>query len=309
MRKAGARGHAVRGRRGWALVALAVIACGVGAVAIVRSSWFRGREAVDQRAKARETEEAVRQGQIAFTTLPMVPLGSIASLGELHASLVEAGAAAKEGGSTDRDDLTKRKLVELAAEFIYFRFVLSSPEAYRAWRQSSGYRLKDAETLRREGVATDYEHWFDEPYPGDDRLVEVFDRLWAATLDAKDERSRPVGIAQGASGVEVALGAMDRAWERPMPMLSGELSERVWQGLRSGQLGRDWWRDPNGGIRGELQHRESVPVAVVGVIVEMKAGDRYPFTFTYYRDVKGKWWLWRVNVLNFPSDRFVQIEI
>ena len=288
---------------------IAVIVCGFGVVTVIRLSWRGDPEVIEERAAVHAADRAVRLGQEAFETLSMRPLGSISSLPELQVHLTDACMAPGENGSTIKDEAATANLVRLTAEFIYYRFMQGSPEAYRAWRLSTGYRMKDAEALRREGVAADYEHWLGEPYPGDERVLEVFDGLWAATLRAKDERSRPVGIAQDSAGVEVALGVMDRAWECPMPTLSGELPEGAWQGLRSAQLGRDWWRDPNDGIRGALQQRASVPVAVVGVIVDMKTGDRYPFTFTYYRDATGKWWLWRVNVLNSPLDRFVQIEI
>lgn len=255
-----------------------------------------------QRDMERDTVAAIEEGQEAFAELAMTPLASFGSSADALAHLAAAAPRAPEE-SESRD-----VLLEKVADLVYYHFVQGSPATYRAWRESQGYRFKDAESMRRESIDRDYEHWFDEPYPGNGRLVDVFDRLWTATLSVRDERSRPVAMATDGAGVAMSFGVLDREERNAPPTLSGALPSRVWEGRRQAALGRIWWTDPNGGIHRERQHRASVPIAVVGVVLEMKAGDRYPLSFTFYQDAAGSWWLWRVNVHNFPVDRFVQLE-
>jgi len=298
--------------RTWARVAaIAGIAVLVGIVAVFRAHGLRSAEARARLQHVREVERAIAEGQRVFRALPVSPLDSFGSAAEVEAHLRAAIPAATDGrvSPSAQDAVLKQ-----AAELVFLHFVHGSPAEYREWRQARGYKLRDAASMRRYAVASDYEYWFKEPYPGDEHLVEVFDRLWEATLSARGGRSRPVAIASGSGGIQVAFGRLDRAGLDPPPEWFVESPKEAWEGTEAwegkqqGLLGRDWWTDPNGGIREELRRRPSVSIAVIRFIMEMSAGDRYPISFTFYQSGDGSWWLWRVNAHNVAADRLVQLE-
>ncbi|MCE7970101.1 MAG: hypothetical protein DYG93_00275 [Leptolyngbya sp. PLA2] len=207
--------------------------------------------------------------------------------------------------AADNDTL---RLINLTGDTIYFRLIQQSPEAYRAWRESSGYVFRDAAAMRRELVPQDYEFLFQESYPGDDHIVSVFDRLWTVARDRFNGAAMPVALPAEGTGLAIAFGQIEFGQEIRLPVLSGTLPGDVWMG-RS-QIGfRNWWSDPEGGAMQALQRHGRLRVALVGVILELQSGERYPFSFLYYQVPSGEWWLWRMNVLNTTPERGVMFEL
>lgn len=292
----------------------AVLAVGsiVGLFTVIRSQGLRSEEAAQRRDFERQRDDAIAAGQRAYRQIGMRQLRELASAGDLVTMLQEAGGDKTDApaAAAERDALLKH-----AGEFLYYRFVQPSPQAYRQWREANGYRFRDPEALRAGGLEAEYAYWFDEPYPGDPHFVEVFDRMWEGSLGFRGGRSRPVALAMERSGVEVAFGQVDITWAEGFPRLSGEYDAETWHGLQQVALARDWWTDPHGGIHEELHRSESVErgarvrIALVGVVMEMLEGDRYPITLTFYQDDSGNWWLWRMNALNVAMERLVQLEI
>lgn len=282
--------------------AVVIVAVAVGAATTLRAFRLRSSALQAQREAERQVARAIDEGQRAFRSVTTAPLSSLASVDALRDHLLSLV------GPLGSDAAAAPALLGQVAEVIYFRFLQDSPGAYRRWREGAGYRMRDPASMRREGVATDYEYWFKEPYPGDERVDDVFDRLWTATLRLRNEASRPVAIASDGGGVAIAFATMDRAEQSPAPVLSGAVPAEHWEGRQQVALSRNWWVDANGGLLEERRRTWTVPIAIVGVILEMKAGDRYPFSFSFYQDSEGRWWLWRVNVQNVDEDRLVQLE-
>lgn len=278
------------------------VGCAVALLAFLRAHVLRSDAVASQLAMEREIRRTVDEGQESFRRIQTVALNSLDSAEAVRTCLLAQLSPARESVSKD-----ERVLIEEAADVIYYRFAQRSPSVYRDWRSSAGYRLKDGGSMRRLGTQVDYEFLLKRPYPGDDHIVQVFEDLWPLVFERDDGSSVPVAVATDNVGVEVAFGELDVAGLAAPPQLAGVMPASVWNGRM--QVGfRNWWDDPNGGFQEELQRRGVLPVAYVGIVLELKPGDRYPFAFSFYQDARGEWWLWRVNALNIVNDRLVMIE-
>lgn len=293
--------------RYWKPVLAVAVFAAVAGVTTLRA-WRQHSESLRTAALARrEVTDAVEEGQRAFRVVPMLALTALASPAAVRGRIEQAftASASSEDRITarDRDDLASQ-----TAELLYYRFAQPEPGAYRDWRVSRGYRLRDGAALRREMIDSDYERVVMHAYPGDESLAECFDGLWVGSLTyERGSGSRPTAISADGSGLAVAFGRMDASGECAGLTLSGALPASAWHGRN--QVGfRNWWTDPHGGVTRQLHKRKALPVALVGVIVEMAGGDRYPLTLSYYRDSDGKWWLWRIGINNAIPERLVLLE-
>jgi hypothetical protein len=287
----------------WSAVAIGSI---VVAATTIRGFFIQSDVERVQRERQREVATAIAQGQRAYRTVQMEPLQEVDSPEALRSRFLAMWNLQATASRLSRTEA--ETLLSLAAELVYYRFVQESHEVYVQQFLSWGYRMKDPAELRRAFVHKDFEHLFGERYPGDDHLEHIFQRMWMANRIAWGGNSRPRALASGPEGLAIGVGWLDRGEQLEQPRLSGPLSEEYWHGLTQGGL-RLWWADPRGGVREELRRQERVPIAMVGVLMEFPGGDRYPFTISFYRDRKGKWWIWRLNILNVAPDRFVMIEI
>lgn len=243
-----------------------------------------------------ERRRVMDEGQSVYATIDATPLATFTTPAEVVQTF---------GSHLDLDPQSDgpADAANHVAELVYYRFLQESPSAYRSWMESRGYTLKPAAVIKPKD---EYEFFLDEPYPGDEPTERVFDDLWRETLAAGDGRSRPVAIADEQRGFTVVTGDTD-ATGHHVPQLSGDLGE-YWEGKQGVALARLWWADPNGGIVNFVREHGTVHVAVVGFVMEMKGGDRYPFSMSLYRDHHGDWWVWRINVHNVATDRLYQLE-
>lgn len=289
-------------------VLLAAAALGVGVCAVTVYRVYGKRSESERFAAEREQRIAasVAAGREAYRAVETTPLESFASPSELGAHLLHVAAADPAAGAGDPD---AREFIDQAADLIFHRFIQPSPAEYRRWMESLGYEMQPAEHMRlRERAGAAYEFRFNEPWPGDDKLAEAFDRLWSLTRELDNGRSLPVRVSASPGSVAFVRGTMDLSHEDAhLRLSSSALPPEAWHGEVS--IGfRNWWRPRGGSLKDELTNRGEVPVAYLGVIMEFPPGDRYPVQFSYYQDSSGRWWLWRTNVMNVPIERLSMIE-
>lgn len=303
------------------LVAVGVVATSAGVFATMRGCELRSAENSRLAAQRASVLAAVEGAQAAFAGLAMTPMSD---LGE--AMRVRQVLDACPVPTDARLAHEARLLLESAAEVLARRFGQDDPEVYAAWRDSAGYRLRDAESLRRSGVDADYALFVtgarvsvsegaaratsDSPGAEADPRAK-FAGLWRAIGALPIARaSMPVAMATESAGMAVAFGevvASEGSQESAYPRLEGALAHELWAG--KAQAGaRAWWTPPAGGLKSFLATHGRARLGAVGVIVESREAGRFPLSLSFYQDERGRWWLWRLNVHNVDPSSIVQID-
>ena len=282
----------------------AIAICVAAAVALttyIRAGMLHRDTAAEQTSRELQIVADIAEGQREFRRLRVIPLDTL-TRDELRAHLESIAGGAP---SFEIDPASRRLLLDAASDLLFHRYMQRSPEVYRQWRVAGGFRFKSMQALNAAGVPFHYKFFFGEPFPGESRLAESFDRMWSSSLAA--DRDRPSAVAAESGGIAVAFSEADQTQNSAPPVLAGQFPPEIWHGSR--QVGhRFWWDDPNGGVKGELAERTRVRTAILAVVLEFGEGDRYPLALSFYQDSVGNWWLWRVNVLNVASDRFRIVE-
>lgn len=282
---------------------LAVLVCGVVVwyftTAQVREDRAAAAQAITDRRDA--IRNAVSDGQRAYSKLEMKPLSAFSTSTELVEHF--------ESHANDADPEQSKAALKHAAEFLYYRLLQPSPAEYRSWRESYGYDMRPISEMGR--VDRLYSRILKRQMPPDDPTTQVddiaiFDEMWQAILLAEKGKARPVALVDESSGLEVVQQTVDSTWSN-MPVLSGELGFETWNGVHGVGFGRNWWRAPDGGINELMQREKQADVILIGFIMEMEAGDRYPFSMTLFR-TDGKWWIWRLNAHNVEYGRLLGWE-
>lgn len=290
----------------WRIITLA------GAIGLCALVWFLTTKtlnrtyAENERAKAakeRETQKIISESQREYASIPMTSLGAFAAPGDVvrHISTHTHDADLQDSEADGQE-----AALQHAAEFIYYRVIQDSPEDYRAWRTAYGYSMKPIADMGRVDLV--YKRLFGEDLPEDDPAttvddVKIFDDMWSRVLVTEDGKARPVGIPDHAAGFDVAIGDVDLTWST-VPTLSGQLGQELWQGGQSLGFGRNWWTSPARTVHEILKDEGQATLAIVGVVLEMQAGDRYPFSITMYQS-DGTWWIWRLNAYNVEHGRLL----
>ncbi|MEZ6243935.1 MAG: hypothetical protein R3B57_12935 [Phycisphaerales bacterium] len=245
----------------------------------------------------------VKAGRKVYAKIPMTPLESFTSAEELRQSLLDI----VEGSEADAS--ASEQIIAQAADLVYYRFCQSSPEEYAASRERWGYRRFSTAEMRRRMVAEDYELIFHEPYPGDDKIEEVYRRLWQSSVERDGGVSRVVKMSATGMGAEIAFqDGMCLENMGDWPRLSGELGEDVWHGGGSGAC-RSWFVAPQGilpeGIRASGRCARA---ALLGIVIEAENGVRYPIMMTLYQLKPGEpWWIAAFGRMNAdPSQPIVE---
>lgn len=184
-------------------------------------------------------------------------------------------------------DQDLQAIILATSEFLHYRFGQPSANDYVQWRRGRGERLKNISELRGLWlIDADYEAVFKEPYPCDDRIMEVFERFWHAGTDLipgstiTEIAADPVGVCVRA----VRMGPGD-----PWPLLECELTSELWHGYVVNNK-RNWWQGPTDA--NELRRRHAfLDVIVLGLVVRMDNGDRVPWHFTWHKDPSAKIWV------------------
>jgi hypothetical protein len=279
------------------------IASGAALLGLHRAGLVRPRSSTLDETALRATPFA--EAQAVFRSVRTAPVQDLHSAADF-AELLGRATVERSRVGPGPDDVPA--LLRHTAELMFHRFIDPEVSAYRSWRESLGYRLADAETMRREGVPVHYELFIGRPYPGDAEFDAVHDQMWTQSLDNRGRSHRVRAFATEPKGVAVNFGRITTRSPLSWPAAAGLLPSEVWHGA-SGGGHRDWWAPPGGRAAEHLRRHGSLNVASVAVIAEFERGDRYPIRLLYFQDPRtGRWWLEALQLLNAPYERFPMLE-
>jgi hypothetical protein len=183
------------------------------------------------------------------------------------------------------DDALVRSLKRFVAEFVYFRFIRDDASDYVAWRLSRGDRFKEKDLIFGKWlVASDYEVYFNELFPEDADVQEVFERVYNFHREGRNDGHRPVGMGVDESGLITGIQRMN-------PALGFERID-----LGSEELNTLWYEPNLGSHRGwfevgvDLAGDDELLSGLVGVVLEYADGTLRPVIVSAYLDPKiGHW--------------------
>lgn len=273
-------------RNRWA--ALALLATTIAAVwlAVVRTNPGPSEE----RARKRDQEaKALRsKGQSEYATIKVMPFAELQSVEEARELLgAMAFPAAAPPGAGSKDEL-----LAAVAEFVYYRYGQGDVGVYKQWRRASGYQFQALGVMKDVfSMDLNYEEVLHEPMPEDRGTEFVFDRLWAAALDAPQRSTRPVAMAAAGKGLTTAYGELTLETQAEPRPLAGEMSADLWRGGGGGGS-PNWWIAPVPRVQ-LLREYKTIVYAEVGIVLEFAEGARHPVVLTYLWDPS--WRRWRLE--------------
>lgn len=226
------------------------------------------------------------------------PTRAIASIRSAYQSASRAGDPAATDGHADA-------LCELAAEFVYWRFVNDDPVKYRAWRASRSERFRPKEELtQRLYIPSDYESVYQEPFPG---FEPAFDRMFTDSTRRGDGKNTPVGICLGPRGIRIAAARINpNIDEWPVP-LGDESDREYWFGIFNGAM-RNWFTSPTA-FRDLYTRGDELLGATVATVMSFADGSRRPvMLFLYFDPAIGAWSIDKVATYNTPMDGISILE-
>lgn len=278
-----------------------LLALGAGVLLYVRTS-AAPRLAARQTAAA-TAEDLYVQGQRAFAPLASVRLADLHSEGEVASVLASAWSQAPMPAGAG----TREALLAHVAEFLYHRFAVSDPVAYRAWRESAGYQLvawPELDEMWRLGE--DYEHNIG-PVPGEITSSAAFDALWEFSATPRGaSQGNPVGLVSDARGLVVSPGVRSRIKpERPRiqgDAAAGGFSADIWGGRSNAGFSR-WYgsrhRAATLNDAAIMRSQEPFIFADVACVLVFEDGARIPVSVgTAWDPEHGVWSIETLVVLN-----------
>lgn len=267
-----------------------------GTVMYTRAERVSARSLDAAEAIARQRELPAQQ----FGDLPVVPLHDEMSLQvaltqaiNAHSYEVTPGDAATAPG----DD--SAALAQELARFLQLRYVQRNAQAYLAWRAVPGVGWVDRQRLASTWfVAKDFEaatrrHWND-----DVTVPEAFATLFDAAFTRHAARRELVGIC--VDGVRVNR-AVQRGGDSEYPYLSGgrqdpDVHDDLWYGARGATM-RPWFAFKARRLQ-HLQRGVDVPVAVIGLPMVNRAGERVPVLTEWFFDAPASRWVVEAMYVN-----------
>lgn len=285
-------------RARWRVLVVAGVALVVGGLAVYRSGLLTSRSDAE-RAEAAHAS-SIREGKRIYSSVALADLAPLDSL-EAVKTLLRGLDARSTEADQDRD-----AIVDLAAEFIYYRFAQGSVDEYKRWRRSRGEELIDPARLRGRQVPEDYVRCVGREYPGDAAAEAAFDDMWAVGRNAPAGGFKVGALASEPRGLCLALGELGPAGVGAFPRLAGDLGEAAWEGTRAGSF-RVWWEHPTRSLTAAIKSSPRTRVATVGLIVELDDGKRLPLRLLLYQHPEERRWrLAGIQVTNADPYWFTQ---
>lgn len=284
-------GCMVRAQAHWKVLALSAVALAIAGLAVSRSGLLTGPAAA---ARAEAIHRAsIREGDRVYASVELADIDSLGSP-EAARAHIRGVAAGSTPASPDADEIAC-----LAGEFVYYRFGQPSVDAYKRWRRARGEALVDPARLRGWQVPEDYARCLGRAYPGDGAAEAVFDEFWAVGRNAPDGGVRVRALASEPAGVCIAWGELGPGGEGAWPRLTGDLDEGAWEGTRT--LGfRVWWQHPSFSLSDAIKSAHRTRVAAVGIIVELRDGNRFPLRLAMYQHPEER--RWRIHGVGITNE-------
>ena len=195
-----------------------------------------------------------------------------------------------------------------AADFIYYRFVNTSPTDYMQWRKSQGYHMRSLdELLDPWTIDWSYDFYFHKPFPDNPDLEAMFQEFWDIGLNYKNGKNKPTGIANDPAGLGAVAGIMTTGTPYHGEQYSGDLGSDLWYGSISSTM-RCWWVPPEDTKTILAKHNVAYYIDV-NCILSYADGTRRPLELQYVWNPDFKdWFLENVVISNFPSENLSGME-
>lgn len=240
---------------------------------------FRGNDAARDSALA-----AIEQVVETFGSVPTRPFADISRdrIDQLLAGLSVEGEPL--------DERRRGKLNRLVSEFLYWRFLQSSPSEYRRWRQERGYSMTPASVFIEDWRLNNYyERVVGQPMPKDATIESLFDELWSREVKTPGGIYTPRGMGVDTSGMAIAFGPMSSQKPKVRPRVRGVQGGDAWY---TGGIGthRNWFEPgfPKISMVGDPLKYE---VAEVGFVLSFESGGQRPLTLVLFWNSPGDDWV------------------
>lgn len=282
------------GRRAVSVGAI-VIALFASAAALWRSGVFAPALA-DPLARVKLSAE---NGQKIYRSFAVEPVFSdIARIRDVvaHAPRSELSASV---------DVPIDSLLDLFAEFMYYRIGQPSVDEYIRWRIDRGYKWKLLEQLNSFWYAeSDYAWYFpDKELPPNPTPEYLFRDFWGIGLDLNPAANRPAAMCVEDRGLRVSFSIATPGNPRNSPRLGEDSDEMIWHGASS--TGGRCWFDPPRSREVIMAEEGRVLVGQVAAIVEYQGGSRCPLVVSAIWDRKLNRWMMTNIILR---NRYVEGE-
>lgn len=173
-------------------------------------------------------------------------------------------------GTSDAD---VESLARVAAEFVYYRFVLADPDAYIAWRLGRGDRFADPERIYGDMlVALDFEELFGEPLPAEMPVGDVFRRFFRHQDANWGPAYEPRGLAVSPESILILIGEYNPVVGTQNIDIQDPELRRYWLETTSGSH-RSWFVGAFDHLASQDKLRK-YQVGTVGLTLEFGNGER-----------------------------------
>jgi hypothetical protein len=233
--------------------------------------------------------ELISQAAEILRPMPARPLAEM-----LEADTFERWGA--EAADLKAGDAATDELLRETAEFLRMRFVNTDPAEYIAWRARKGYVWRPVKYMEQVWtVSEDVAMLTGKPVAPGESLESLFSRLWHESLTGStpnpNRREYPLKVLTDPRAVRVERGEFASVPKR-LESIGGADSDVLWDGYNGGFL-RRWWTWPTK-PEDIARAAGSVKWASVALIVEDRESERGSMILRWFRDEKGRWWLWDI---------------
>lgn len=282
------------------------IVTGLYRAGIIGSRLDEARQAALQAATEREQfaksrRETVEHSLKALSMRSVNTASTVDAISAVYTPLYRDAARTGASGLSRRDvDL----LAQLASEFLYYRYVAASPDAYIQWMDRNDYRWIDQKRMQAYMIEPDWAHFYpDEAFPGFDSPEIVFSRFWQR--QEGEDSIRVVAVSDHEASVAIVAGTAQ--WPKVSHPMPPDTTEMAW----SGNMGtmRRWFEPRSHEFRQFAERVGTIEVATVAFVVEREGGRRDPLALFVYKGPDKRWYIRSVVAINAGQDTAIAQEM
>lgn len=247
-------------------------------------------------------DELAQQAAVRYSALESVPIAETSGIEDVRRVLRDAALQVETGVNGDETSA----VVNLAAEFLFWRFVVADPVQYRNWRAIRGDKFLDIEELEsRLFVRSDYEELYQEDFPG---VESAFDRMFRDSLIRYSGHNRPIAFTLGPEAARLQIRVINPQIDQWIGTFGSPALDAYWFGKYNGAM-RGWFV---GSVAFNRAYTEQsrLAVATVSAILHFEDGSRRPVCMYLFREpgANGKWNLAKIATYNTPMDTVSILE-